>query len=130
MIWILPCSSVVASLRVFWLEEHRYGCITNTWPPTRLTGIIIITTIIIINTEREMFYLTTHSTHFMNGYMVSDIWLRTILIVRKETLCRYIGYFFRLAARVLLYAPSHRQDNTYHSLCYASVLLITTLSIN
>ena len=23
-----------------------------------------------------------------------------------------------LAARVLLYAPSHRQDNTYHSLCY------------
>ena len=34
--------------------------------------------------EREMFYLTTHSTHFMNGYMASDIWLRTILIVRKE----------------------------------------------
>ena len=27
---------------------------------------------------------------------------------------------FRLAARVLLYAPSHRQDNTYHSLCYTS----------
>ena len=28
------------------------------------------------------------------------------------------GYSFRLAARVLLYASSHRQDNTYHSLCY------------
>ena len=26
----------------------------------------------------------------------------------------------RLTARVLLYAPSHRQDNTYHSLCYNS----------
>ena len=26
----------------------------------------------------------------------------------------------RLAARVLLYAPSHRQDSTYHSLCYTS----------
>ena len=26
----------------------------------------------------------------------------------------------RLTARVLLYAPSHRQDNTYHSLCYTS----------
>ena len=26
----------------------------------------------------------------------------------------------RLAARVLLYAPSHRQDNTYHGLCYTS----------
>ena len=23
-----------------------------------------------------MFYLTTHSTHFIYGYMVSDIWLR------------------------------------------------------
>ena len=31
-----------------------------------------------------MFYLTTHSTHFVYGYMASDIWLRTILIVRKE----------------------------------------------
>ena len=30
------------------------------------------------------------------------------------------GYSFRLAARVLLYASSHRQDNTYHSLCYTS----------
>ena len=67
-----------------------------------------------------MFYLTTHSTHFIYGYMASDIWLRTILIVRKETRCRHIGYSYRLAARVLLYAPSHRQDNTYHGLCYTS----------
>ena len=52
--------------------------------------------------------------------MASDIWLRTILIVRKETRCRHVGYSFRLTARVLLYAPSHRQDNTYHGLCYTS----------
>ena len=26
-----------------------------------------------------------------------------------------MGYSFRLTARVLLYAPSHRQDSTYHS---------------
>ena len=70
--------------------------------------------------EREMFYLTTHSIHFIYGYMASDIWLRTILIVRKETRCRHIGYSYRLTARVLLYAPSHRQDNTYHGLCYTS----------
>ena len=31
-----------------------------------------------------------------------------------------MGYYFRLAARVLLYAPSHRHDNTYHDLCYTS----------
>ena len=64
-----------------------------------------------------MFYL---KTHFIYGYMASDIWLRTILIVRKETRCRHIGYSFRLTARVPLYAPSHRQDSTYHGLCYTS----------
>ena len=31
-----------------------------------------------------------------------------------------MGYYFQLTARVLLYAPSHRQDSTYHSLCYTS----------
>ena len=51
------------------------------------------------DSEREMFYLTTHSTHFIYGY---------------------IGYSYQLTARVLLYAPSYRQDNTYHSLCYTS----------
>ena len=50
--------------------------------------------------------------------MASEIWLRTILIVREETRCCHIDYSFRLAARVLLYAPSHRQDSTYYSLCY------------
>ena len=30
------------------------------------------------------------------------------------------GYSFRLAAGVLLYASSHRQDNTYDGLCYTS----------
>ena len=69
---------------------------------------------------KQMFYLTTHSTHFIYGYMASDIWLRTILIVRKETRCLHMCYSFRLTARVLLYAPSHRQDNTYHGLCYTS----------
>ena len=57
---------------------------------------------LIRESERKMFYLTTHSTHFIYGYMASDIWLRTILIVRKETRCRHIGYSYRLTARVLL----------------------------
>ena len=70
--------------------------------------------------RKEMFYLTMHSTHFIYGYMASHIWLRTILIVRKKPRCRHIGYSLRLAARVLLYAPSHRQDSTYHGLCYTS----------
>ena len=94
-----------------YMEREREKCLFNDALNTfylRLYG------------EREMFYLTTHSTHFIYGYMASDIWLRTILIVRKETRCRHIGYSYRLTARVRLYAPSHRQDNTYHGLCYTS----------
>ena len=36
---------------------------------------------------------------------------------REET---YMAYYFHLAARSLLYAQSHREDSTYHSLCYTS----------
>ena len=62
-----------------------------------------------------MFYLTTHSTHFIYGYMVkehSDSETGNPLPPH--------GLLFVLAARVLLYAPSHRQDRAYHGLCYAS----------
>ena len=42
-------------------------------------------------------------------------------MVKKEIHCRhYMSYFFQLAARFCLYAPSHREDNTYHNLCYTS----------
>ena len=63
--------------------------------------------------RKEMFYLMMHSTHFIYCYMASDIWLRTILIVRKETCCCHIGYSFRLGARVILYAPSHRHTMAF-----------------
>ena len=65
-----------------------------------------------------MFYLTTHSTHFIYGYMASDIWLRTVLIVRKETRCRHIGYSLRLTASVLLYAPS--TDRIAHTTAFVT----------
>ena len=39
---------------------------------------------------------------------------------KGETCCRLMGYSFQLAARFFLYASSHRQDITYHSLCYTS----------
>ena len=45
------------------------------------------------------------------------IWHRTY---GKGPFRYHMGYSFRLAARVLLNAPSHRQDSTYHSLCYTS----------
>ena len=43
----------------------------------------------------KCFYLTTHSTHFIYGYMASDI-----IMVKDHS----VSYSFRLAARVLLYA--------------------------
>ena len=36
----------------------------------------------------------------------------TIQIAREETRCHHMGYSFRFAARVLLYAPSHRIAHT------------------
>ena len=70
--------------------------------------------------EGNVLFNNALNTFFIYGYMASDIWLRTILIVKKETRCRNIGYSFRFAARVLLFAPSHRQDSTYHGLYYTS----------
>ena len=72
------------------------------------------------NRERNVLFNDALNTLIIYGYMASHIWLRTILIVRKETRCRHIGYSFRLTTRVLLYAPSHRQDCTYHGICYTS----------
>ena len=59
--------------------------------------------------RKEMFYLTTHTTHFILrlygiGHMVKDH--------SDSERGNHMGYSFRLAARVLFYASSHRQDNT------------------
>ena len=70
--------------------------------------------------ERNVLFNDALNTFCLRLFCVRHMVLRTILIVRKETRCRHIGYSYRLTARVLLYAPSHRQDNTYHGLCYTS----------
>ena len=69
--------------------------------------------------KKEVFYLTMHSTVFINSfymqvsiyrYMASDIIMGKSHTVRKETRCRHLmGYSFRLAVKDILYAPSHRQ---------------------
>ena len=62
------------------------------------------------NDALNTFYLRLYGV----GHMVKDH------SVREETRCRHMGYSFRLTASVLLYAPYHRQDSTYHGLCYTS----------
>ena len=65
---------------------------------------------VLFNDALNTFYLRLYGViHMVKDHSDSE----------RETRCRHMGYSFRLAARVLLYA-SHRQDNTYHSLCYTS----------
>ena len=60
-----------------------------------------------------MFCITTHSTHFIYGYMASGICRRTTQIVREVIFCRHcIGYYFRLATKVILYAPSGTRNSS------------------
>ena len=69
--------------------------------------------------RKEMFYLTMHPKRFIYSYMATHM-LKDHSDSAEETRIHHMGYSFQLAARVLLYAPSHRQDNTYHGLCYTS----------
>ena len=60
-----------------------------------------------------MFYLTMHSTHFyLRLYAVGPIVKEHSDSERDTRCCHYMGYFFQLAARDLLYAPSHRIAHT------------------
>ena len=67
---------------------------------------------VLFNDTLNTFYLRLYGVrHMVKDHSDSE---------REETRCRQIGYTFRLTARVVLYAPSHRQDSTYHGLCYTS----------
>ena len=65
-----------------------------------------------------MFYLTTHSTHFIYSYMTSNIWQRTNQIAREETCCRHMGYSFRSAARV--FYMHHPTDRIAHTTAFVT----------
>ena len=64
--------------------------------------------------RKEMFYLMMHSTHFIYGYMASDIWLRTILIVRKETRCSFQQWFFYM---------HHPKDRIAHTTAFVTPVM-------
>ena len=66
--------------------------------------------------RKEMFSLT----NALNTCYLQVIWRQIYGKGSEETHCRHMVFSFRLAARVLLYALSHRHDSTYHGLCYTS----------
>ena len=51
--------------------------------------------------------------------MASDLWLRTIPLVRKETRCRHIGYYIRLTARLFFYMR-HPTDMIAHTTAFVT----------
>ena len=73
------------------------GEIISPWPPEWM---------------KEMFYLTTHLTHFF-------------LLVKDHSDCRGNplpphGLFFLITTKYFLYVSSYKQDNTYNSFCYTT----------
>ena len=72
-----------------------------------------ITHLLLIRKRKEIFYLTTHSIHFIYGYMVLDIW--STQIVREESRCCHMGYFSDLQQGIFYMHHPHRQDRTYNS---------------
>ena len=65
---------------------------------------------VLFSNALNTFYLQLYGVR----HMIKDHW------AKEETCCCHMSYSFWLATRVLLYALSHRQDKTYHNLCYTS----------
>ena len=78
-----------------------------------------VTTIQLGEREKNVLFNDALNTFYLRLYGIRHM-VKDHSDSEKETRCRHIGYSFRLTARVLLYAPSHRQDNTHHGLCYTS----------
>ena len=72
-----------------------------------------------IQQEGNVYFNDTLNTFSLRLYGVSHM-VKDHSDSEKGNPLPPISYFFQLTARVLLYAPSHRQDITYHSLCCTS----------
>ena len=66
-----------------------------------------------------MFYLTTYSTHYLRLYGIGHMVKDHSDSERGNPLLPY-ELVFSISSKGSLYAPSHRQDSIYHSLCYTS----------
>ena len=88
--------------------------------PRESSGFLYIVIYLLNRKEGNVLFNDTLKTFYLWLYGVEHMVKDHSAIAREETRCHHIGYFFQLVARVLLYAPSHRQDSTYHNLCYTS----------
>ena len=107
-----------------WLEweiaqwVHHEGS-TGCWKTSLCNGHQTDSCLCYIRKEGNVLFNDALNTFYLRSYGVRHM-VKDHSVSIEETCYRHMGYSFRLAARVLLYASSHRQDNTYHNLCYTS----------
>ena len=68
-------------------------------------------------------YLVIRSFTEGRTVLFNDVIKQIIMIndhSEESRCCHYMGYSFRLAARVILYVQCYRKDSAYHGLCYTS----------
>ena len=71
--------------------------------------------------RKEMFYLKTHSTHFIYGYMVSGKgMIKDHSDSERRNPLPPHRLHFPINSKGSFICTSHRQDCTYHGLCYTS----------
>ena len=87
----------------------------------RLYGkIVCLNHVTKINAEGNVLFNDTLTTLYLRLYGITHMVKDHSDSERGNLLLHYMGYSFQLTSSVLLYAPSHKQDSTYHSLCYTS----------
>ena len=108
MLWIYTCidnfillfsitifSFFLINVRLYWRWKYYCPQTSTLQPVGRKEGNVLF------NDALNTFYLRLYGVrHMVKGHSIA----------REETHFRHIGYSFRLAARVLLYASSHRQS--------------------
>ena len=88
---------------------------------TKLDFKIVQTSVLLkINKEMEKFYLMTHSTHFILRLHGIRHTVKDHSDSEKGNPLLPHRLLFLINRRVILNAPSHRQDSTYHIICYTS----------
>ena len=66
---------------------------------------------------KVVFLFNDAPTHFIYGYLASDILLKTTQKSREKSYCyHFMGNIFLISNKDILISPSHRQNSTYHDL--------------
>ena len=61
-------------MAIFSLQLTAHSSVQKLYDSLILCQICLPNVLHLLEGRKEMFYLTTHSTHFIYGYMASDIW--------------------------------------------------------